>query len=88
MITKEVLKLINKKLQSVINYLVIIGLLFFILAVAILFYPEILQFVFILSFFAISFFAFLIAVKIYNIKDNFERILAFIPSKRRKTRKK
>ena len=87
MITKDVLKLISNKLQSVINYLIMIGLLFFVLAVAILFYPEVLQFVFILSFFAISFFAFLIAIKINNIKENFEQIVSFIP-KKRKTKKK
>jgi hypothetical protein len=87
MITKGILRLVNTKLKAVIYYLIIIGLLFFILAVSVLFYPQILQFVFVLSFFAISFFAFLIAVKIHNIKDNFERLVSFIP-KKRKTKKK
>ncbi len=75
MITKNILVLINKKLNSVILNLVVIGFLFFILAAAILFYPQILQALFIIAFFVISFSAFLIAIKINHIKENFEKLL-------------
>ncbi len=85
MITKEVIELITKKLHSVIIYLFLIGCLFFILAVAILFYPQTLQFLFTVVFFAVSFFALLIALKISHIKQNFDKILAFLP--KRKIRK-
>jgi hypothetical protein len=79
MITKEVIQLISSRLRSVINHLILIGLLFFILAVSILFYPEILQILFVLVFFIVAFSAFLIAVKINNIKENFDNILKIIP---------
>ncbi len=78
MITKEVIQLISSRLRSVINHLILIGFLFFILAVSILFYPEILQILFILVFFVVAFSAFLIAVKINNIKENFDNILKII----------
>ncbi|OGY41094.1 MAG: hypothetical protein A2Y82_01685 [Candidatus Buchananbacteria bacterium RBG_13_36_9] len=84
MITGEILKLINSKLKGIIWYLIIIGLLFFILAVAILLYPEVLQLVFIFTFFIISFAAFLIAIKINNIRETFEKILLFIPKKKKR----
>ncbi|MBD3359521.1 MAG: hypothetical protein GF365_02335 [Candidatus Buchananbacteria bacterium] len=83
MITKEVIQLISARLRSVINHLILIGLLFFILAMSILFYPEILQILFILVFFVVSFSAFLIAVKINNIKENFDNILKIIPKTRK-----
>ena len=86
MITKEVLELINSKLRSVINHLILIGLLFFILAVAILFYPEILQVLFVLVFFIVSFSAFLIAVKINNIKENFDTVLKAFPKRGKRRR--
>ncbi|HDQ22447.1 MAG TPA: hypothetical protein ENN28_00555 [Candidatus Uhrbacteria bacterium] len=86
MITKEILNLISGKLRSVIAYLVIIGVLFFILAVAILFYPQVLQFLFVLCFFAFSFLALMIALKINHIKQNFDKVLTFFP-KKRKTKK-
>lgn len=75
MITKEILQLINHKLRSVIIYMVIIGLAFFILAAAILFYPDVLQYLFILGFFLISFLAFLTAIKINHIKQIFDKAL-------------
>lgn len=75
MITRGILDLIIKKLHSVIMSLAIIGILFFILATAILFYPQFLQILFIIAFFGISFAAFLIAIKINHIKDNFEKLL-------------
>jgi len=87
MITGEILKLISAKLNGIIWYLIIIGLLFFILAVAILFYPEVLQIVFIFTFFIVSFAAFLIAIKINNIKETFDKILLFIPKGKNKKRK-
>ena len=87
MITREILKLINHKLGSVIIYMVIIGLAFFVLAAAILFYPEILQYLFILGFFLISFLAFLTAIKINHIKQIFDKALLLLPKKmRRKTK--
>lgn len=84
MITGEILKTINQKLVSVRNYLILIGVLFFILALAILFYPEVLQILFTVAFFIISFSAFLIAVKVNNIKESFDRITSIIPKKRSK----
>jgi hypothetical protein len=81
MITKDVLQLINARLKSVINHLIIIGVLFFILAIAILFYPGILQILFVIAFFVISFSAFLIAVKINNIKEHFEKVLGLASKK-------
>lgn len=81
MLSKEILELISQKLHSVINYLIIIGLLFFILAVAILFYPQVLQVLFVLVFFLVSFLAFLIAVKINHIKENFDKVLKVFPKK-------
>jgi threonine/homoserine/homoserine lactone efflux protein len=83
MITREILKLINHKLGSVIIYMVIIGLAFFVLAAAILFYPEILQYLFILGFFLISFLAFLTAIKINHIKQIFDKALLLLPKKRK-----
>jgi len=83
MITGDILRLVNQKLISVRNYLILIGVLFFILAAAILFFPEVLQIVFVIAFFAVSFAALLIAVKINNIKDSFERITSIIPNKKR-----
>lgn len=77
MITKEILDLINRKLRSIILYLILIGLAFFLLAVAILFYPNLLQFLFILGFFLISFLAFLTAIKINHIKETFDKVLIF-----------
>ena len=88
MITKEILQLISNKLRSVIGYLIIIGLLFFILAVAILFYPQVLQFLFVFSFFVMAFLAFLIAIKINHIKTNFDKILLMFPKKKRSPRRR
>lgn len=84
MITREILQLISQKLHSIIFSLVMIGLSFFVLAAAILFYPQLLQIVFILVFFLLSFWAFLIAVKISSIKDHFERTLTFLPKSGKK----
>ena len=81
MITKEVLLLINAKLRSVTLNLVIIGFLFFVLATAILFFPQMLHYLFIIAFFVISFSAFLIAVKINHIKENFDKILKLVSKK-------
>lgn len=75
MITEEILKIVNAKLNGIIGYLVLIGLIFFILAAAILFYPEIIQIIFVVAFFICAFSSFLIAVKINNIKDTFDNIL-------------
>ena len=86
MITKEILELINNKLRSIIFYLTFIGLAFFVLAVAILFYPNILQFLFILSFFLISFMAFLTAIKIKHIKDIFDKVLLLFKRSRGKSK--
>jgi len=83
MITREILKLINHKLGSVIIYMVFIGLAFFVIATAILFYPDILQYLFILGFFLISFLAFLTAIKINHIKQIFDKALLLIPKKKR-----
>ncbi len=88
MITKEVLQLISGKLRSVISYLIIIGLLFFVLAVAILFYPQVLTFLFVLSFFVMAFMAFLIAIKINHIKTNFDKVLLLFPKKKKTVKKK
>jgi len=75
MITGEILKLINTKLNGIIAYLVIIGLSFFILATVILIYPQVLQILFVLAFFLCSFSTFLIAVKISNIKQTLNRLV-------------
>ena len=69
-------------------YLVIIGILFFILAIAILFYPQVLQFLFVFSFFAVAFLAFLIAVKISHITQNFDKVLLLFVKKKMVKRKK
>jgi len=83
MLTKDILKLISHKLRSVIYYLIVVGVLFFVLAVLILFYPEFLQIFFIIAFFVISFAAFLIAVKINNIKEHFDSVLHVFPKKKK-----
>ncbi len=84
MITKEIIELITKKLRSVIIYLFLIGILFFVLAAATLFYPQTLQFLFAFSFFAVSFLALLIALKISHIKKNFDEVLAVFSQKKMK----
>ncbi|MFA5188936.1 MAG: hypothetical protein WC460_06245 [Patescibacteria group bacterium] len=81
MITREILELINHKLQAIIWYMISMGLAFFILAAAILFYPLILQYIFILAFFIISFLAFLTALKIGHIKKIFDQALLILPKK-------
>jgi len=83
MITKEILELINCKIKSVTLQLILIGLSFFILAAAILFYPQVLQYFFMLAFFIISFSAFLIAIKINHIKQIFNKALLVFPKKSR-----
>jgi hypothetical protein len=84
MITEEILKVVNSKLNGIIGYLVVIGVLFFILAAAILFYPEIIQALFVIAFFLCSFSAFLMAVKMKNIKDAFDKLLKFGSAKSEK----
>jgi len=84
MITKEILQLINKKLRAIIWYLIIIGLAFFLLAAAILFYPDLLQYLFVLGFFLVSFLAFLTAIKINHIKDIFAKALLLFKKSRGK----
>jgi len=84
MITKQILEYFNSKLHSIIIYLVIIGLIFFILAAAILFYPDLLFYIFIISFFAIAFVAFLIAIKINHIKKTLYDVMLFIPKKKKR----
>jgi hypothetical protein len=84
MITREILHLINKKLGAIIWYLIIIGLAFFLLAGAILFYPDLLQYLFILGFFLVSFLAFLTAIKINHIKDIFSKALLLFKKTRGK----
>jgi len=84
MITKEILQFVNAKLNSIIIYLVIIGLIFFILAVAILFFPAVIQYLFVIAFFAIAFGAFMIAVKVNNIKENFNQAMSLIGGRRRR----
>lgn len=86
MITGDILKLINAKLSGIIAYLVIIGLIFFALAAAILFYPQVLQILFILAFFLCSFSAFLIAIKVKNIKETFDRLVSFNSKKKVKAK--
>jgi voltage-gated potassium channel Kch len=83
MITRQILELINAKLRAIIFHLILIGLLFFILAAAILFYPEVLLYVFVISFFIVSFSAFLIAVKISHIKRTFDDVMLFSPKKKK-----
>jgi len=83
MITREILELINKKFHLIVRDLVIIGLLLFILAAAILFYPELLQIFFVVIFFAISFSLFLVAVKLHHIKESFAKVLLLFPKKGR-----
>ena len=83
MLAQEILKFINKKINGVVVYLVIIGLLFFILASAILFYPEILQYVFVLVFYFLAFMILLLAVKINNIKDAINKWGKLISKKKR-----
>ena len=84
MFTGEILKLISNKLRGIICYISLIGVLFFILAAAVLFYPQTLQLIFIIVFFILSFSAFLIAVKISHIKQIFDKVLLFIPKKKTK----
>ena len=84
MITKPIIEYFNSKLHSIIIYLVIIGLIFFILAAAILFYPDLLFYIFIISFFAIAFVAFLIAIKINHIKKTLYDVMLFIPKKKKR----
>jgi hypothetical protein len=84
MITEEILKLVNAKLNGIIGYLVLIGLIFFILATAILIYPQIIQIIFVVAFFVCAFSSFLIAVKISNIKDTFDKILT-VGTKKKKS---
>ncbi len=88
MITGEILKLVNAKLNGIITHLVLIGVLFFILAAAILFYPQILQILFVVAFFLCSFSAFLIAIKVSNIKDTFDKLLLFVPKRTKNKLKK
>jgi len=83
MITRDILELINHKLRSLTAYMIIIGLTFFILAAAILFYPQILQYFFILAFFIVAFSAFLTALKINHIKEIFNKALLVFPKKSR-----
>ena len=79
MITKEVLELISKKLGLIIMDLVLIGLLFFILAVAVMFYPQVLQVLFVIGFFVIAFLAFSIGLRINHIKSSFDKVLLLFP---------
>lgn len=76
MITSEILKIVNAKLNGLIGHLVLIGFLFFVLAAAILFFPQIIQYLFVVAFFIISFSSFLMAVKINNIKDTFDKLIS------------
>jgi len=82
MITRQILELISSKLYSIITHLVIIGLLFFILSAAMLFYPDLLLYFFVICFFIISFSAFLIAVRIHRIKRTFDDVILFLPKKK------
>ncbi|MDD5341454.1 MAG: hypothetical protein PHC97_03410 [Patescibacteria group bacterium] len=82
MFEQKITKLINSKLNSIIWHMIIIGILFFILAAAMLFYPTILLYIFVISFFIISFSAFLIAVKIEHIKKIIDEIELFLPRKK------
>lgn len=84
MITRPILEYLNHKIHSIIIYLMIIGLIFFVLAAAILFYPDLLFYIFVVSFFAISFVAFLIAVKVNHIKKTLYDVLLFMPKKKKK----
>ncbi len=81
MITREILQVINSKLRSIIFYFILMGLVFFLLAVAILFYPNTLQIIFIVAFFIVSFSAFLTAAKLNHIKDIFDKALLFVQKK-------
>jgi hypothetical protein len=83
MITRQILEYINLKLHSIVIYLVIIGLIFFVLAGTILFYPDLLFYIFIIAFFAVSFTAFLIAAKVSHIKKTFDDVMLFVPKKRK-----
>ena len=83
MITRQILEYVNNKFHSIVIYLVIIGLIFFALAAAILFYPDLLFYIFIVSFFAVSFVAFLIAIKVSHIKKTLYDVLLFVPRKRK-----
>lgn len=83
MITRPILEYFNNKLHSIVIYLVIIGLVFFLLAAAILFYPNLLFYIFIISFFTISFVAFLIAIKVSHIKKTLYDVMLFVPKKKK-----
>jgi hypothetical protein len=87
MLTREILAIINKKFHLIVRDLVIIGLLFFVLASAILFYPDLLQIFFVVIFFAVSFSLLLMAVKLHNIKEGLEKILLLLPKKGKGDRK-
>ena len=82
MFTKEILQLINKKLIAITMYLVIIGLLFFALAVIIIFYPQVLYWMFIVIIFAVAFISLLMAIKIENIRESINNVLTLIPKKK------
>lgn len=84
MITRPILEFINHKLHSITIYLVIIGLIFFILAAAIIFYPDLLFYIFVVSFFAVSFVAFLIAIKVSHIKKTLYDVMLFVPKKKKR----
>lgn len=75
MITEKILKAVNDKLTGIIRQMTLIGLIFFVLAVAIIFYPQLLQIIFVVAFFVCAFSCFLIAVKISNIKETFDGIM-------------
>lgn len=81
MITGEILKLISIKLRGIVWSLFIIGLLFFILAVAVFLYPQVLQYLFTIAFFIFAFASFLIAIKINNIKESFDNLLRLVSRK-------
>ena len=75
MISNDIANLINKKLNGLIGYLCLVGLIFFVLAAATIIYPQIVTIIFVIAFFVCSFSAFLIAVKISSIKDIANNIL-------------
>lgn len=69
MIDKKIVEFIVKKMNSFIWYFVVIGAVFFVLATAIVFYPELIQLLFIISFYVVAFVAFLIALRLDHVNQ-------------------
>ncbi len=69
MINLDPIDFFVKKINAVIASFTVIGLVFLVLGLGIIFVPQIIQYLFVIGFVVLGLFSFVIALKLWHVKD-------------------